>query len=166
WLVGHRNHGYYWNSTKQTAMVIFGLTDFLKRSGELNPNFSFTVTVNDKAVLTRRFTEADARALTPVTVKLTADQLAAGANRVRVTRSGEGRLYWSARGEFYSNGENLTARGDTALSLKREYFRLAPTQAGGKVVHRLEPFSGAVTQGDVLAVRLTVQGGAWNYLLI
>jgi hypothetical protein len=26
WLVDHRSDGYYWDSTKQTAMAIFGLT--------------------------------------------------------------------------------------------------------------------------------------------
>ncbi len=30
WLMNHRNEGYWWNSTKQTAMVIYGLTDYLK----------------------------------------------------------------------------------------------------------------------------------------
>ena len=42
-LVNHRNEGYYWSSTKQTAMVIYGLTDYLARSGELHPNFNVTV---------------------------------------------------------------------------------------------------------------------------
>ena len=116
WLVGHRHGGYYWRSTKQTAMVVYGLTDYLKRSGELNPNFEFTVTVNDKPVLTRKFTEADARALTPVTLKVPADQLAAGRNRVRVTRSGEGRLYWTARAEYYSTGGAIIARNKDNVS--------------------------------------------------
>ncbi|MBI5280408.1 MAG: alpha-2-macroglobulin, partial [Candidatus Solibacter usitatus] len=35
WLVNHRDQGYYWSSTKRTAFVIFGLTDVLRRSGEL-----------------------------------------------------------------------------------------------------------------------------------
>jgi uncharacterized protein YfaS (alpha-2-macroglobulin family) len=114
----------------------------------------------------RRFTEADARALTPVTLKLTADQLASGQNRIRVTRSGEGRLYWSARAEYYSTSGAMTPRGDVALSLQREYFRLVPTETGGRIVHRLQPLSGPVSQGDVLAVRLKLGGGDWRYLLI
>jgi uncharacterized protein YfaS (alpha-2-macroglobulin family) len=50
-LANHRDQGYYWSSTKQTAMVIFGLTDYLARSGELHPNFNVTVAVNGKQVL-------------------------------------------------------------------------------------------------------------------
>ena len=37
WLVNHRDQGYYWSSTKQTAMVVYGLTGYLKASGELHP---------------------------------------------------------------------------------------------------------------------------------
>ena len=37
WLMNHRNEGYWWSSTKQTAMVIYGLTDYLKATNELNP---------------------------------------------------------------------------------------------------------------------------------
>ncbi len=31
WLVANRNGGYWWDSTEQTAMVIFGLVDYLAR---------------------------------------------------------------------------------------------------------------------------------------
>jgi uncharacterized protein YfaS (alpha-2-macroglobulin family) len=165
WLVGHRRNGYYWNSTKQTAMVIY-VTDYLKRSGELTPDYGFTILVNDKPVLERRFTEADARALRPVTIRLSANQLAAGQNRIRVSRAGDGRLYWSARADYYSTAGAMTPRGDVALSLKRDYFRLAASDAGGRLVHRLQPLEGSVAQGDVIAVRLTLQGGSWRYLLI
>ncbi len=68
YLMDHRQ-GYYWYSTKQTAMVIFGLTDYLKQSGELKPNLQATVTVNGKPVLSKAFGPADA--LSPITQKVT-----------------------------------------------------------------------------------------------
>ena len=51
YLMNHRREGFYWYSTKQTAMVIYGLTDYLKSTGELKPNLKATVTVNGKPVL-------------------------------------------------------------------------------------------------------------------
>ena len=45
WLMNHRNEGYWWSSTKQTAMVIYGLTDYLKSTNELNSNLTATVYV-------------------------------------------------------------------------------------------------------------------------
>ena len=53
--MNHRNEGYWWSTTKQTAMVIYGLTDYLKATGELNPNLNATVFVNDQPVLTKKF---------------------------------------------------------------------------------------------------------------
>jgi len=36
-------------------------------------------------------------------VTLNESQLAPEANQVRIVKSGDGRLYWSMRGEYYSN---------------------------------------------------------------
>jgi hypothetical protein len=174
WLVNHRNEGYYWYSTKQTAMVIFGLMDYLKAGGELRPNFSVNVWVNDRQVLSQRFTEADALAPTSPVLRIAADQLDAGANRIRIQKSGEGRLYWSARAEYFSTEEKLARTGTVALNLLREYFRLVPQFVpnpieGGKsqkIVYRLEPLAGPVAIGDVIVVRLTVSGGQWRYLVV
>jgi len=166
YLVNHRNQGTYWTSTKQTAMVIYGLTDYLGKSGELRPNYSVTVWVNGREVLSRRFGEADALAPGPAPIRLGAEQLAAGKNRIRLSKSGEGRLYWSARGEYYSTASRLAGMGSVSLNLLREYFKLAPSPEGGKIVYRLEPLAGSAQRGDVLAVRLTVSGGGWRYLMI
>src|SRR3974390_3895688 len=92
YLVGHRGGGYYWDSTEQTAMVIYGLTDYLQRTQELKPNFSVDVQVNGKTVATRKFTADDAT-VPPVTVTLTEAQLAPGANEIRLGRCGGGGLY-------------------------------------------------------------------------
>lgn len=46
WLVANRNSGYWWDSTEQTAMVIFGLVDYLAASQELNADFDAEVLVN------------------------------------------------------------------------------------------------------------------------
>ena len=43
--------------TKQTAMVIYGLTDYLKVTSELKPTLLATVFVNDKAC-SRRIDQA------------------------------------------------------------------------------------------------------------
>ena len=56
YLVSHRDEGYYWDSTEQTAMVIYGLTDYLERTQELKPNYSVEVQVNGKTVATKKFT--------------------------------------------------------------------------------------------------------------
>jgi hypothetical protein len=166
WLVNHRNEGYYWNSTKQTAIVVFGLVDFLKASGELRPDFGVRVWVNDREVLRQRFGAEDALSSSPPVVRLLAEELAPGANRVRIEKSGEGRLYWSARADYFSAEEKLARTGTVSLNLLREYFRLVPSREEGKIVYRLEPLAGTLAPGDTTVVRLTVSGGEWRYLMV
>jgi hypothetical protein len=164
WLMLHRNEGYWWESTKQTAMVIYGLTDYLRHTGELNPNFTATVFVNDKAVLTKKFDTAVALAGPDLT--LDESKIATGANRIRIAATGAGRLYYSVRAEYYSNDEKLQKAGSTSLNILRDYFRLKPAHSGEKIVYDLAPLDGPLASGDILAVRLTVTGSEWRYLMI
>jgi uncharacterized protein YfaS (alpha-2-macroglobulin family) len=165
YLVNHRDQGYYWESTEQTAMVIYGLTDYLERTKELQPNYSVEVQVNGKTVATKKFTAADALA-PATTVVLNESQLSPGTNQIRIAKSGEGRLYWSARGEYYSNESKVVNTGSFKLSVVREYYRLSPQQKDGRVVYHLDKLAGPVQVGDTLAVRLSVGGNNWRYLMI
>lgn len=164
YLVNHRSQGYWWNSTKHTAMVIFGLIDYLKQSGEMKPNQTVTVTLNDQPVLTKKFTESEL--LSPVTLEIDSARLNAGQNRLRITRQGEGRVYWSATPTWHSNAAKPSLPGRDPLEIAREYFRLAPSRDGGRVAYQLAPLQSQVKQGDVLAVRLRVKGHRWRYLMV
>ncbi|MCU0246059.1 MAG: MG2 domain-containing protein, partial [Bryobacter sp.] len=106
WLVGHRNEGFYWTSTKQTALVIDALSGYLQRSGELKPDETVTVAVNGREVLSKRFTAADALSPEAPVIRIPGAQLAA-TNQVRITRSGAGRVYWSARLDYASSDQKL-----------------------------------------------------------
>jgi len=163
WLMNHRNEGYWWTSTKQTAMVIYGLSDFLKTSKELNPNLTATVYVNDKAVMTKQFDTATE--LTAPELSLDESWLEPGVNHVRVTTSGQGRLYYSARADYYSTEDKLQKTGSASLNILRDYFKLVPAKSGDRIVYETVPLDGPVASGDVIAVRLTVSGSEWKYLL-
>jgi uncharacterized protein YfaS (alpha-2-macroglobulin family) len=162
WLMNHRQEGSYWYSTKQTAMVIYGLTDYLKATGELKPDLTATVIANGKTVLTKHFQAADALSIETNKIVLPAD----ASNTVQVTMQGSGRVYWSVRGNFYSTEQKLIKTGSVSLNLLRDYFKLTPQQDKGKIVYKLDALSGPLAIGDILAVRLTVTGSDWKYLLI
>ena len=164
WLMNHRSEGFFWYSTEQTAMVVYGLTDYLKASGELKPDFSVTVAVNGKQVLSRRFGPTDALGFAAPVVRFKASDLAAGKNSLRFTKSGAGRLYWSARAQYFSMEEKLQRTGNISLNLLREYFKLVPEKKDERIVYRLDPLDGPVSIGDVIAVRLTLTGDHWRYL--
>jgi len=166
WLVNHRDGGFFWASTKQTSMVVFGLLEYMKISHELDADFNAIVYVNDKQVFTRHFTRADALTGDLPRLNLTTEQLRSGANNIRVEKSGRGRLYWSARGEYYSTDKRFFQSNRFSLNIQRDYYRLVPQQQEGKIVYDLQPLHGEVHSGDVLAVRLSVNGSEWRYLLV
>ena len=164
WLMNNRNEGYWWSSTKQTAMVIYGLTDYLKSTNELNPDITATVYVNDQPVLTKKFDSTMGSADTELT--LDDSKLQPGENRIRVTSAGQGRVYYSARAEYYSGEQKLQKTGSISLNILRDYFRLTPNKQGEKIVYDLEPINGPVSSGDTIAVRLTVTGSEWKYMMV
>jgi len=165
WLVNHRNGGYYWDSTKQTAMVIFGLTEYVKASHELEANFKAEIYVNGKQVLARTFAAADGFNPVQPEVHLNAARLVPGKNEIHIHKAGIGRLYWSASGTYYSTEKHLIQSGKYALNITRDYYRIV-ADSSGKIAYNLQPLSGELHVGDVLAVRLTVGGNEWRYLLV
>jgi hypothetical protein len=122
--------------------------------------------VNGKQVFTRHFTAADAVSATPPVIRLAAGELAEQVNQIKISKKGAGRLYWSARGDYYSTEPKLARTGSVQLNLLREYFRLAPSRESDKIVYRFGTLEGPLKQGDIVAVRLTLTGGDWRYLLI
>ena len=99
-------------------------------------------------------------------IKLDDSQLDPRANHIRVEASGDGRLYYSARSEYYSSEAKLEKTGAISLNLLRDYFRLSPTRSGDRIVYDTVPLTGPVQSGDILAVRLTVTGSDWKYMMI
>jgi uncharacterized protein YfaS (alpha-2-macroglobulin family) len=163
YLVSRRDQGNRWSSTKQTAMVVYGLTDYVRKSGELKPDLQVTVTVNDREVLSRRLAGEDALGA-PLVVRVGPGEMPRPEQRVRVRMKGSGRVYWTARSSYWSPTRRL---GDASgLAVQRDYFRLAPRREGDRIVHDLEPLAGPAERGDVLAVRLTLEGKPWRYLMI
>jgi uncharacterized protein YfaS (alpha-2-macroglobulin family) len=166
YLMNHRSEGFYWYSTKQTAMVIYGLTDYLKATGELKPNLKATVTVNGKEVLTKAFQPADALAIQDTRVQVPGID----ANDIKIESSGEGRLYWSVKQTYYSTDQKSLKLGSANLNILRDYFKLSPEKAGDKgnekIVYALDPLQGPLAVGDILAVRITATGTEWKYVLM
>ena len=113
WLVNHRNEGYWWSSSKQTAMVIYGLVDYLKSTNELNPDFTAAVSVNGQAVGTQTF-HANSPTQAPE-IFLAESKLQPGANQITLTMKGTGKLYYSVSwGSLFKPGAPGTARGSLA----------------------------------------------------
>jgi hypothetical protein len=168
WLLLNRNYGTWWSSTKQTAMALYGLLDFMRARQEGGSNVSVEVVVNGAVAGTRAFTAASLTAPDPVVVEATAT---AGKNTVLLRKKGGGSLYWSAAVEYFAvptAAENVLDRsGSRMLALTRRYFSLSPVTVKGRIVYRETPFDGRATPGDLLMVRVDAAGSKdWRYLVV
>jgi len=164
WLAEHRD-GDYWYSTKQTSMVIQGLTDYLALSGELANTSDVEVLVNGASVGKRHFGTDDAFAA-PWQIKIPSAQAASG-GQLTIRKSGNGITYWSAESAWYSADRKLYQQGQLALNITRDYFLLQKKQdkPTDPITYDLVPLKGPVHVGDIVAVRLALNGTAWKYLI-
>ncbi|HLN99210.1 MAG TPA: MG2 domain-containing protein [Pyrinomonadaceae bacterium] len=163
WLVANRRNGFYWDSTKDTAFAIFGLIDYLKMSRELSPDYDVEVYLNGENVLTEHISSAGASQTFSISRK---GGDVAATNDIRIVKRGKGMLYFSSSLDFYTGEEDVAARGSADLNLTREYLRLNVVEDGYKLKWKTEPLSGEIHSGDVLVVRLKLNGTKARHLMI
>ncbi|HEX7897430.1 MAG TPA: MG2 domain-containing protein [Planctomycetota bacterium] len=151
WLATVRQ-GNYWGSTKQTALVVFAMAEYLAVSGDLNPDMTLSLTVNGQKVLSERVTKENWHAFEGMR-KFKGVQLRPGENEIVIERTGNGTPVWSIYAKSYAEGEDLPA-SKGGIQVERTYARVI-NDAGKRILQKLE--SGAtVTSGDEIEVTITV----------
>jgi uncharacterized protein YfaS (alpha-2-macroglobulin family) len=157
WLLMQKQ-GFSWRSTQETAAVIFALTDYLKVTRELNPDYTAEVYVNDKKVFDKHFTASDIFSETG-TIRLNGlDEkvIKNGNNKIKIVKNGAGKLYFSGVNEYYSK-ERVTTAFDNKFKIRREYYMLRPEKDGGRIVYEKEKFRGKVKSGEDILVKTYVE---------
>jgi uncharacterized protein YfaS (alpha-2-macroglobulin family) len=166
WLVANRKFGAYWQSTKETAFAIYGLTDYLKVSQELSPNYSVEVYVNGQQVLAKQMTSADASGSQSFVIQKRGGEVP-NANEVRIVKHGSGVLYLLTTLVSYTNDEEVPAQSSQQIRLNREYLRLRIVDGkDGQPEWKTEPLSGDLHSGDLIVSKLSVEGAPSRYLMI
>jgi len=152
WLVKNRR-GAQWNNTRDTAIAVLALNDYLAASGELEGDAKWDVTVNGASVSS-----------TSIDPALVRDD-----NVIRIHRVGGKALYFAIEGRFVSLEEPVKAAGNE-IFVKREYVRLAPkpTLLKGIAYDRVPiEDGGAVNSGDRVEVVVTIESkNDYEYLLL
>jgi uncharacterized protein YfaS (alpha-2-macroglobulin family) len=167
WLVKNRR-GAQWSNTRDTAIVVLTLNDYLRATGEVQAAMSYQLVVNGSPVATKQITAADALSA-PSKFAISRELLRDGANEISIVRNtGSGPIYFSAAAEFFSLEEPLKPAGNE-IFVKRQYFKLVnhPTLLKGFVTERVPLNDGeTVKSGDRVEVVLTVEAkNNYEYLL-
>ncbi len=167
WLIKNRR-GAQWSNTRDTAMVILTLNDYLRASGELNAETEYELQVNGQAIATKKLTAADVFNA-PSQFAIKSEFIKDGANEIRIARKGgKSPLYFSANAQFFSHEENIKAAGNE-IFVKREYYKLVgrPTLLKGYVYDKVKLNEGdTVASGERIETILTIETkNNYEYLL-
>lgn len=167
WLLKNRR-GAQWSNTRDTAMVVLTMNEYLRTSGELNAELEYEVQVNGQAIATKKLTPAEVFSA-PSQFAIKPEFLKDGTNEIRIARkSGKGTLYFAANAQFFSREENIKPAGNE-IFVKREYYKLVgrPTLLKGYVYDKVKLTEGeTVNSGDRIETVLTIEAkNNYEYLL-
>jgi uncharacterized protein YfaS (alpha-2-macroglobulin family) len=167
WLIKNRR-GAQWSNTRDTAIVVLTLNEYLRKSGEIQPSMSYELLVNGTSIASPEISTADALSA-PSRFAIPRELLRDGGNEITIKRkTGSGPVYFSAQAEFFSEEEPLTPAGNE-IFVRRQYFKLVnhPTLLKGFVSERVPLNDGeSVKSGDRVEVVLTIEAkNNYEYLL-
>jgi hypothetical protein len=179
YLVNNRKHAAYWNSTRDTALVIEALADYIKATGEEKPDLTVELWFDGQKRKEVKINAENLFAFDNVFV-LEGDALAAGPHTIELRKTGSGPLYWNGYLTNFTLEDHIRRAG-LELKVERRYFKLTPADrslevAGGRgqvVEQRVEkydrteiPNSGSVTSGDLLEIELVIESkNDYEYIL-
>ena len=124
WLVKNRR-GRQWHNTRDTAIALLAMNDYLQRSGELAGDVAYELSVNGRVIATKTVTAREVLEA-PSRFSVDADALTDTVQDIRIRRTGgKGPIYFAAEARFVSLEEPVKAAGNE-IFVRREYFRLAP----------------------------------------
>jgi uncharacterized protein YfaS (alpha-2-macroglobulin family)/tetratricopeptide (TPR) repeat protein len=166
WLVKNRR-GAHWSNTRNTAIAVLALNDYLKASGELNTDLEYEIFVNGEPIARTKVEDVlAAPSIYPVDSKFIKD----GANEFKIVRkNGQGPLYFSMQAKFFSLEEPITPAGNE-IFLRRQYYKLVgrATLLKGLVYDRVPLNDGDhVTSGERIETLITLEAkNNYEYLII
>ncbi len=167
WLVRNRR-GCRWQSTRDTAIVIRALADYIKTRGEDKPDWTAEIVVNGHSVKTLKVTP-ETVFLFEGEVNVPMELLKTGDNEVKIVRRGSGTLYASAWLTYFTREEKIEPAGNEVF-VERRFFRteMQPTPSGVYKQVRAELKDGDVLKsGDRVEVELNLEAkNNYEYVVI
>ena len=169
YLLNNRKHATYWGSTRDTALAVEALADYLKASGEDKPDMTVAISVDGKV---RKEVRVDAANLFDFdnALVLLGAEIGAGDHVVEVLRKGSGPVYFNAYVSYFTREDPITRAG-LEIKVNRKLYRVR-TESGkaevpgerGQVVEervnkdrREELAEGAVLKsGEIVEVELEI----------
>ncbi len=180
YLLNNRKHGTYWNSTRDTALVVEAMSDYIAVTGEDRPNMTVEIVI-DGVVQKRVEIKPEDFFSFDNSLVLEGNAVTTGAHKIEIRRTGVGPLYFNAYLTNFSKEDQITAAG-LEVKVDRRYYRLERDDEQvsvqgdrGQVVKQttakykripLENLS-AVQSGDLIEIEMLIESkNDYEYLML
>ena len=120
WLSLNRR-GADWKNTRDTAIAILGLADYLKATKELTPDYKYQVFVNGKLAREGKVDSSNVFSFNRI-IDIPADLLKDGDNTVKIVMNGQGALYVAADAKYFTLEEGIAKAGNE-IFVERQYYK-------------------------------------------
>ncbi len=165
WLLDNRR-GTHWQSTKDTAIAIYALSDYLHISNELEPDYNAIVYLNGEKIKSYKITKANILGVEPLTIPN--EQLAEGENTIKIVKKGKGSLNYSAYLGYYSTEEDIKSQASEGLQIERTYYRITHKKnTQGNLEEVREPMKEVFYVGDEIEVEIKITAdNDFQYIMV
>lgn len=170
WLLNHRQNGWYWRSTRDTAMVVSALAYHMKVSKERETNYNLEVLLDGNVIEEIHIDETNLLSFNGEIV-VQGRALSAGEHEITFRRIGSGAVYFNTYLEYFTLEEDVPATG-LEIKVDRKYFKLERADRevirygarGQPVITKsvaykktLLPTGAQVKSGDLILVELMLE---------
>lgn len=131
YLLNNRKHATYWRSTRDTAICVEAMAEYLKASGEDRPDMTIEVWLDGKK---QKEVKVDASNLFTFDNKLVlaGDAVDTGKHVLELRRKGTGPVYFNAYLTNFTLEDPITRAG-LEVKVNRKYYKLTRVDATTKV---------------------------------
>ena len=180
YLLNNRQAGSRWKSTRDTAMVVEAMAQYIRATGEDAPEMTVEVLIDGQVRKTEQIRSENLFGFDGQLV-LSGDELTTGQHTIEIRRQGRGPVYFSAWLTNFTKEEQITEAG-LEVRVRRNFFRLerddqqTDVQGGrGQAVkqqtlkYRRVPVSGleGLPSGTLVEVELILDSrNDYEYLLL
>ena len=179
YLLNNRKHGTFWNSTRDTAIAVEAFADYLKASGETEPDMVVELWLDGEK---RKEVEINAENLFTYDNKfvLTGAEVTNGKHEVEIRRRGKGPVYFNAYLTNFTLEDFITKAG-LEVKVQRKYYKLNPVDKTIKVAgargqaldQKVEKYErellenlATVKSGDLVEIELEIESkNDYEYLM-
>ena len=132
YLLNNRKHATYWNSTRDTAVCIEALAEYLTASGEDKPDMTIEVWIDGRKHKDVKVT-ADNLFSFDNAFTLAGDAVESGEHKIELKKAGKGPIYWNAYLTNFTLEDNITAAG-LEVKVGRKFYKLTEKKDATAVV--------------------------------